>query len=150
MTKDSVAGLVGSCLVFLVCTYIEPSAWSQDTERPARVGDDDDVTSPDGQVNFREPHLAEALRATYSDVVLRELDATIREALRDTGVTVVFPVLHGPPGEDGTFQGFLEILGLPYVTPTSLYPDAARAGGLSFEALVAFLIERALSRAGAA
>jgi D-alanine-D-alanine ligase len=24
-------------------------------------------------------------------------------------------VLHGPPGEDGTVQGFLEILGLPYV-----------------------------------
>ncbi|MEM6994477.1 MAG: D-alanine--D-alanine ligase family protein, partial [Myxococcota bacterium] len=28
---------------------------------------------------------------------------------------LVFPVLHGPNGEDGTFQGFLEILGLPYV-----------------------------------
>jgi D-alanine-D-alanine ligase len=28
---------------------------------------------------------------------------------------VVFPILHGPPGEDGTVQGFLEILGIPYV-----------------------------------
>jgi D-alanine-D-alanine ligase len=28
---------------------------------------------------------------------------------------VVFPVLHGPYGEDGTVQGFLEMLGLPYV-----------------------------------
>ena len=28
---------------------------------------------------------------------------------------VVFPALHGPPGEDGTVQGFLEMLGLPYV-----------------------------------
>jgi D-alanine-D-alanine ligase len=28
---------------------------------------------------------------------------------------VVFPVLHGPYGEDGTIQGLLEILGLPYV-----------------------------------
>lgn len=28
---------------------------------------------------------------------------------------VVFPVLHGPYGEDGTVQGVLEILGLPYV-----------------------------------
>jgi D-alanine--D-alanine ligase len=28
---------------------------------------------------------------------------------------LVFPVLHGPFGEDGTFQGLLEVLGLPYV-----------------------------------
>ncbi|MDO4667410.1 MAG: D-alanine--D-alanine ligase [Streptococcus sp.] len=28
---------------------------------------------------------------------------------------VVFPVLHGPMGEDGSIQGFLEILKLPYV-----------------------------------
>jgi len=28
---------------------------------------------------------------------------------------VVFPVLHGPYGEDGTIQGMLEMLGLPYV-----------------------------------
>jgi D-alanine-D-alanine ligase len=59
--------------------------------------------------------VADALRATYSKVVLFKLDATIGEALRDNRVGVVFPVLHGPPGEDGTFQGFLEILRLPYV-----------------------------------
>lgn len=28
---------------------------------------------------------------------------------------IVFPVLHGPNGEDGTIQGFLEVLNLPYV-----------------------------------
>jgi len=28
---------------------------------------------------------------------------------------VVFPVLHGPMGEDGSIQGFLEVLRLPYV-----------------------------------
>lgn len=28
---------------------------------------------------------------------------------------VVFPLLHGPFGEDGTIQGFLELLGKPYV-----------------------------------
>lgn len=28
---------------------------------------------------------------------------------------IVFPVLHGPNGEDGTIQGFLETIGLPYV-----------------------------------
>ncbi|QIN80646.1 D-alanine--D-alanine ligase [Rubrobacter marinus] len=30
-------------------------------------------------------------------------------------VDVVFPVLHGPYGEDGTVQGMLELLGVPYV-----------------------------------
>ncbi len=32
-------------------------------------------------------------------------------------VDVVFPVLHGPFGEDGTVQGLLELAGLPYVGP---------------------------------
>ena len=31
------------------------------------------------------------------------------------GVDVVFPVLHGPYGEDGTIQGLLELAGVPYV-----------------------------------
>jgi D-alanine-D-alanine ligase len=31
------------------------------------------------------------------------------------GIDVVFPVLHGPFGEDGTVQGLLECLGVPYV-----------------------------------
>lgn len=31
------------------------------------------------------------------------------------GVDVVFPVLHGPMGEDGTIQGLLELAGIPYV-----------------------------------
>jgi D-alanine-D-alanine ligase len=40
------------------------------------------------------------------------------EALREfaeRGVRVVFPALHGPFGEDGTVQGFLETAGLAYV-----------------------------------
>jgi D-alanine-D-alanine ligase len=32
-----------------------------------------------------------------------------------TDVTVVFPLLHGPMGEDGTVQGLLELAGVPYV-----------------------------------
>ena len=30
---------------------------------------------------------------------------------------VVLPILHGPPGEDGTLQGMLELMQLPYVGP---------------------------------
>jgi D-alanine-D-alanine ligase len=32
-----------------------------------------------------------------------------------SAVDVVFPVLHGPYGEDGTIQGLLELAGIPYV-----------------------------------
>ncbi|MCH9680833.1 MAG: D-alanine--D-alanine ligase [Deltaproteobacteria bacterium] len=35
--------------------------------------------------------------------------------IRDFAADLVFPVLHGPNGEDGTIAGLLEILGLPYV-----------------------------------
>jgi D-alanine-D-alanine ligase len=31
------------------------------------------------------------------------------------GIDVVFPVLHGPMGEDGTIQGLMELVGVPYV-----------------------------------
>lgn len=45
---------------------------------------------------------------------LRVRDADGRE--RSLGeVDVVFPILHGRFGEDGTIQGFLELLDLPYV-----------------------------------
>lgn len=36
-------------------------------------------------------------------------------SLAELGLDVVFPVLHGPGGEDGTMQGLLEQLDLPYV-----------------------------------
>lgn len=34
---------------------------------------------------------------------------------REAGISVVFPVLHGPMGEDGSVQGLLELAGVPYV-----------------------------------
>jgi D-alanine-D-alanine ligase len=34
---------------------------------------------------------------------------------RETAIDVVFPLIHGTGGEDGSLQGYLEMLGLPYV-----------------------------------
>ncbi len=59
--------------------------------------------------------VAEALRSQNYDVTVIELDHNLHTRLADCGATVVFPALHGPPGEDGTLQGALEIFGLPYV-----------------------------------
>ena len=36
-------------------------------------------------------------------------------AISEVGVDVIFPLLHGTFGEDGTVQGLLEMAGLPYV-----------------------------------
>ena len=38
---------------------------------------------------------------------------------------VVFPVLHGPMGEDGSVQGFLEVLKMPYVGTNILSSSVA-------------------------
>jgi D-alanine-D-alanine ligase len=43
------------------------------------------------------------------------LDPTDGPARALDGVDVVFPVLHGAYGEDGTIQGLLEMAGVPYV-----------------------------------
>jgi D-alanine-D-alanine ligase len=61
-------------------------------------------------------------------------------AARLTDIDVIFPVLHGPYGEDGTVQGLLELAGIPYVgagvTGSALgmdklvFKDLMRAHGL--------------------
>ena len=48
--------------------------------------------------------------ATSHSVVLTEQGTS-----RNVPVDVVFPVLHGPYGEDGTVQGLLELAGVPIV-----------------------------------
>ncbi|WP_350349625.1 D-alanine--D-alanine ligase family protein [Agromyces sp. G08B096] len=46
----------------------------------------------------------------------RELTVTDASGERSLGeIDVVFPILHGRFGEDGTIQGLLELVGLPYV-----------------------------------
>ncbi|MFO7691012.1 MAG: D-alanine--D-alanine ligase family protein [Cryobacterium sp.] len=46
----------------------------------------------------------------------REMTVVDADGERSLGsVDLVFPILHGPYGEDGTVQGMLELIGLPYV-----------------------------------
>ena len=44
-----------------------------------------------------------------------ELFPAAAEGAKGEKFDIIFPVLHGPNGEDGTVQGMLEILNLPYV-----------------------------------
>ena len=50
-----------------------------------------------------------------TDVVLRFLNQGIFSKKKDIVINVAFPVVHGTNCEDGTLQGYLEFLGLPYV-----------------------------------
>ncbi len=59
--------------------------------------------------------VATALRALGHEVTCHELDADLIAKLVAHAPQIAFPVLHGPPGEDGTLQGALELLRLPYV-----------------------------------
>jgi D-alanine-D-alanine ligase len=43
-----------------------------------------------------------------------DINRNFPEQIRQTGIEVAFIILHGKPGEDGTIQGFLELLGIPY------------------------------------
>ena len=76
------------------------------------------------------------------------------------GVDVAFPVLHGPFGEDGTVQGLLEPLDVPYVGAGVLasavcmdkvvFKDLMAAPGVPQVAYAALRDERRAGRAGSA
>lgn len=59
--------------------------------------------------------VAAALKQNYRDVSTFELSPDLGRDLLTSSPDIVFPILHGPPGEDGTFQGFLDVLEIPYV-----------------------------------
>ncbi|WP_420364890.1 D-alanine--D-alanine ligase family protein [Curtobacterium sp. L3-7] len=62
-------------------------------------------TVPDNGTRVRFPSAAEPRQLT-----VEHQDGTVTTI----PVDIVFPILHGPFGEDGTVQGMLEIAGLPY------------------------------------
>lgn len=59
--------------------------------------------------------VATALANLGHDVTRVPADRHLARRLGELAPEVVFPALHGPPGEDGTVQGLLEMMELPYV-----------------------------------
>lgn len=57
---------------------------------------------------------AEALRSRGHDLTLVDAGLDVAERLRAAGAQVAFVALHGRYGEDGSIQGLLESLGIPY------------------------------------
>lgn len=72
-----------------------------------------------GQIESVEKLRLEEAQTTGDIPEVTSLQAaqTKQSAVLNLGgkVDVVFPVIHGPNGEDGTIQGLLELAGLPYV-----------------------------------
>lgn len=89
--------------------------------------------SAEREVSLRSgAQVAKALRGRGHDVTEVDLDGQAWDVLRDGGFECVFNALHGRLGEDGTVQGMLELLGLPYtgsgVLASALCMDKSRAG----------------------
>ena len=57
---------------------------------------------------------ADTLEAEGYRVSRVDVDRNVGSVLSDLGPDVAFNALHGPFGEDGTIQGILEYLGIPY------------------------------------
>jgi D-alanine-D-alanine ligase len=80
---------------------------------PVGIGRDGRWMLPAG-----EPGLQDELVAAGTEVELRRGGSLVLAAAPETVIDqldVVFPVLHGPYGEDGVLQGYLEALDVPYV-----------------------------------
>ncbi|WP_265522476.1 D-alanine--D-alanine ligase family protein [Oerskovia flava] len=59
--------------------------------------------------------VAEALRAAGVEVTIHDVDADLLPFLRQAQPDVVWPLLHGASGEDGSIRDILELLDVPYV-----------------------------------
>ena len=63
----------------------------------------------------RSPLELAAADGTLPEVDPAGTELAVRPEQGVAGVDVVFPILHGPFGEDGTVQGLFELADLPYV-----------------------------------
>ncbi|NPV89343.1 MAG: D-alanine--D-alanine ligase [Firmicutes bacterium] len=75
-------------------------------------------TSAEREVSLRSGQAVyQALLEAGYDAYQIDVDATIGKRLLEDRPEVAFIALHGALGEDGTMQGLLEILGIPYTGP---------------------------------
>ncbi|WP_328719196.1 D-alanine--D-alanine ligase [Streptomyces sp. NBC_00247] len=87
--------------------------WALTGDDPARMAiTDRQVPDVDSLAESEKGGVVLSVDPGSREVVLNEPGSVPRELGE---VDVVFPVLHGPYGEDGTLQGLLELSGVPYV-----------------------------------
>ncbi|GHI87182.1 D-alanine--D-alanine ligase family protein [Streptomyces xanthophaeus] len=86
--------------------------WALTADAPERMAIADGRLPDAGRLAESEGSVVLSVDPASREVVYTEPGA-VPKALGE--VDVVFPVLHGPYGEDGTLQGLLELSGIPYV-----------------------------------
>ncbi|MFC8918486.1 D-alanine--D-alanine ligase family protein [Streptomyces sp. NPDC047821] len=87
--------------------------WALTADEPERMAiADRTLPSVDDLAESDEGSVVLSVDPGSREVVYSE-PGSVPKVLGD--VDVVFPVLHGPYGEDGTLQGLLELAGVPYV-----------------------------------
>ncbi|MFB9586408.1 D-alanine--D-alanine ligase [Streptomyces goshikiensis] len=87
--------------------------WALTADEPSRMAiADRKLPSVDDLADSEDGAVVLSVDPANREVVYTEPGA-VPKALGE--VDVVFPVLHGPYGEDGTLQGLLELAGIPYV-----------------------------------
>ena len=59
--------------------------------------------------------VAEALRSTGIEVTVHDVDDDLLPALAQVKPSIVWPLLHGATGEDGSVRDILELVGQPYI-----------------------------------
>ena len=67
---------------------------------------------------------ADGLRNAGYKVTEVDVDRTVSSVLRHLNPDVAFNALHGPFGEDGSIQGVLEFLNIPYTHSATGIPAA--------------------------
>jgi D-alanine-D-alanine ligase len=78
---------------------------------PLAVGEDGRfLSAPDSAKLLAEGPVPERIRRAEP-----ESQAVVPLEISPGRADVVFPIIHGTTGEDGTLQGFLDFLGIPYV-----------------------------------
>ncbi|MFC2573431.1 MAG: D-alanine--D-alanine ligase, partial [Actinomyces oris] len=72
--------------------------------------------SHERDISLRSGHrVAQVLKHLGHTVLVLDIDARTIGSLKTFGPDVVWPLVHGGPGEDGGLQNVLISLGLPYV-----------------------------------
>ena len=86
-------------------------------KKPNRIAVLEGGSSAEAEVSRSSAaQITEALKSQGYETKLIDIGHTqLADQILAFKPDVIFPALHGPVGEDGTIQGFLEILAIPYV-----------------------------------
>ncbi|MFP4661168.1 MAG: D-alanine--D-alanine ligase family protein [Halanaerobiales bacterium] len=112
LSARSVYNMADKSKYDLIPFAITKEGYWLDSDKSLMILEDENIT----EASLTKTALAENERNSVSD----SIESFIKEKM-----DLVFPVLHGPYGEDGRLQGMLEMLDIPYVGAGVLSSAAA-------------------------